>query len=89
MRSFLLRLAKVLLRLSIDHVLDQKLPNVYGRIDKELPVLINNQAPPLQVTGLIASAISDATGQKATKQQVEAVIGLYNPVAAAVRNLTR
>lgn len=89
MRSFLLRLAKVLLRLSIDHVLDQKLPKVYERIDQELPLLVTNQAPPLKVTGLIASAISDATGQKATKQQVEAVIGLYNPVAAAVRNLTR
>lgn len=89
MRSFLLRLAKLLLRLSIDHVLEQKLPNVYGRIDKEMPLLLSNQAPPNQVTGLIASAISDATGKKASKEQLEAIIGLYNPVAAAVRNLKR
>ncbi len=89
MRPFLLRLAKLLLRLSIDHVLDQKLPKVYGRIDQEMPLLLSNQAPPNQVTGLIASAISDATGQKASADQVEAIIGLYNPVAAAVRNLKR
>lgn len=88
MQTLLLRLAKALLRMAIDQALEKSLPKVFGRIDAEMPVLLANQAPPLKVTGLIASAISDATGQKASKAQVEAVIGLYNPVAAAVRNIT-
>lgn len=89
MHPLLLRLAKALLGLAIDHALEKSLPKVFRRIDAELPVLLANEAPPVKVTGLIASAIADATGKKATKQQVEAVIGLYNPVAAAVRNINR
>lgn len=89
MHPLLLRLAKALLRLAIDQALEKSLPKVFDRIDAEMPVLLANQAPPVKVTGLIASAIADATGKRATKAQLEAVIGLYNPVAAAVRNISR
>ena len=89
MRPLLLRLAKLFLQLAIDRALEKGLPKVFERVDAELPLLLANNAPPLKVTGLVASAIADATGRRATGDQIKAVLGLYSPVAAAVRNVQR
>lgn len=89
MRALMLRLARLCLRLAVDQSLDRSLPRVFRRIDGELPLLMANQAPPMKVVGLIGSAIADATGRRATSQQIKAVIELYNPVAAALRNIQR
>jgi hypothetical protein len=87
MRALLLHLAQWLLKRALDRALEQGLPQVFGRIDRELPLLLEAKAPPTQVSGLIASAIADATGHRASAEQVQAVIGLYNPVAAAANHL--
>lgn len=87
MRPLLFRLAKALFEMALSKAFEKALPQVFSRIDAELPVLLANRAAPVQVSGLIGSAIADATGQKATAQQLQAVIALYNPVAAALRNL--
>ena len=66
---------------------EKQLPQIFERIDAELPILVANHAAPGMVNGLIAGAIADATGRKANRSDVAAVIGLYNPVVAATRNL--
>lgn len=85
-KAFLVRLAKLLLKLALDESLRRALPQVYKKLDAEVPLLMANHAPPGKVQGAIASAIADATGARVTSDQIEAVIGLYSPVAAA-RNL--
>jgi hypothetical protein len=87
MKPFLIRLSKVLLRFALDEGLKRALPRVYKQLDAEVPVLMFNNAAPSQVQGAIASAISNATGRRASASQIEAVIGLYDPVKAALNRL--
>lgn len=87
MKPLLIRLAKALFKLALDEGLRRALPLVYKRLDAELPVLLSHNVPAPQVKGAIASAIADAVGHRATPAQVEAVIGLYDPVKAALRRL--
>lgn len=87
MKPFLIRLSKALLRLALDEGLKRVLPRVYKQLDAEVPLLMYNNATPAQVQGAIASAISNATGRRASASQIEAVIGLYDPVKAAINRL--
>lgn len=89
MKPLLLRLSKVLLRFALDEGLRRSLPEIYKRLDAEVPVLLFNNAPSSSVQGSIASAIADATGQRASAAQVEAVISLYDPVKAAIARARR
>lgn len=84
MRSLLIRLSKILLRFAFDEGLRRSLPEIYKRLDAEVPVLLVNKAPAASVQGSIASAIADATGQRASTSQIEAVISLYDPIKAAI-----
>lgn len=63
------------------------LPQVFEQVDREVPKLLALRASPVLVTGAIAAAIADATGNKATGDQVRAVVELYSPVAAALRGI--
>ena len=78
------RMATRLAEMAVDRALQAVLPDVFGRLDQELPLVMRNGVPPVIVEGLIASAIADAVGKPATLGQVEAVARLFNPVAAAV-----
>lgn len=89
MKAFFLRLSKVLLRFAVDEGLRRSLPEIYKRLDAEVPVLLFNNAPASSVQGSIASAIADATGHRASAAQIEAVIGLYDPVKAAIARIRR
>lgn len=89
MKSLLIRLSKVLLRFALDEGLRRSLPEIYKRLDAEVPVLLFNNAPASSVQGSIASAIADATGHRASAAQVEAVISLYDPVKAAISRARR
>lgn len=89
MKSLLVRLSKVLLRFALDEGLRRSLPEIYKRLDVEVPVLLFNNAPAASVEGSIASAIADATGHRASSSQVEAVISLYDPVKAAISRSRR
>lgn len=85
-RQLLLKAGRMLIRLSMDAELRRDLGLIYARLDGEMPFLLK-QSGPVQMSGSIASAIADVTGHKATSQRIDAVIALYNPVAATLRNL--
>ena len=87
MTHLLLALSRRLLLLAMDAAVRQALPVIYRRLDARLLLLITNNAPPSIVRGAIASVISDTTRRRATPEQVDAVIGLYDPVAAARNHL--
>ena len=87
MKSFLIDLAKILLRAALTETVRRGLPEIYKRLDAEVPVLLYNNAPASSVAGAVASAIADVSGKKAAKSQVEAIIGLYDPIRAAMRGL--
>jgi hypothetical protein len=70
--------------MAVDRALQAVLPQVFKRLDQELPMVLRNNVAPVIVEGLIASAIADAVGKPATMNQIEAVARLFNPVAAAV-----
>jgi hypothetical protein len=44
---------------------------------------------PIVVESVVAQAIAQATKQRATVDQIQAVIGLYDPMRAALRNFKR
>ena len=73
----------------MDAALRRALPRVFHRLDAEIPMLLTNRIPPAYVQGTIASAISDATGGKATVAQIQAVAALYDPVRNAAALLKR
>jgi hypothetical protein len=83
MKSLMLQLAKYLLRLTLDEKVRNALPDIYKRLDAEVPLLLANNATPPAVKGAIAAAISSVTNQCSTTEQIEAVIALYDPVKAA------
>jgi hypothetical protein len=89
-KTILLELGRALLKLALDRTLREALPKVYSRLDAEMPLLLP-QATPTQMAGEIASAIGDATDGKvkATTTQIAAVISLYDPIKAVVRNLKK
>lgn len=84
MKALLIFLAKALLKLAMDEALRRALPQVYNRLDAEIPVLLTQHMPPSRVESVIASAIADAVGKPASATQVEAVLGLYDPIRAAL-----
>jgi len=87
MKPLLIRLAKALLKLALDEGLRRALPKVYKQLDAEVPLLLYNNASPIKVQGAVSSAISAATGHRASPTQVEAILGLYDPVKAALNQI--
>lgn len=85
-RHWLIRVGRLLIILAMDDDLRRELGRVYARLDRQMPMLLN-KATPIEMTGAVGSAISDATGRKSTADRIEAVVALYNPIAAALRNL--
>lgn len=89
MKAFLVRLAKVLLKLAMDEALRRSLPKVYARLDEDLPQVLSLKPAPVVVESVVAQAIAAATDHRATETQIQAVLGLYDPMRAALRNLKR
>lgn len=89
MKSLLIRLAKVLLKLAMDETLRRALPKIYDRLDAELPQVLSMKPAPIVVESVVAQAIASATDHRATETQIQAVLGLYDPMRAALRNLRR
>lgn len=87
-RHILFRVGKWLIRLSIDPSLRKDLQRIFWRIDGQMPQLLE-EAGPVEVTGVIGEAIADVTGQRVTGQKIEAIVSLYSPIAAAVRNIQK
>jgi hypothetical protein len=89
MKKFLIKLSKRLLRLAMDEALRRVLPKVYEQLDADLPQVLAMNPAPIVVESVIAQAISQATNERATVEQIQAVIGLYDPMRAALRNFKR
>ena len=87
MRSFLVYLSKVLLKLALDKSIKHLLPQVYRQLDAEVPLLIYNNASPSTIKSVVAHAISNVTGVDAPQSQIDAVIGLYDPIKAALHRI--
>jgi hypothetical protein len=86
-RTIALQAARILLKLAVDRALQKELPAIYARLDLELPFLLNNKAQPLWVQAIVTEVIEAKLGHTATATQVAAVLGLYDPVKAALRNI--
>jgi hypothetical protein len=88
MKTLFVELGRVLLRLALDRAVREALPRIYNRLDVKMPELLST-ATPTQVKREIADAISATSGKVASSSQIEAVIGLYSPVAGAIRAFTK
>jgi hypothetical protein len=88
LRTIALELGRVLLRLAVDRALRKELPAIFAKLDIELPPMLNH-AKPLEVQAVVTDVIEEKLGGIATATQISAVLGLYDPVKAAIRNIRR
>ena len=88
-RTIALELGRVALRLAVDRALRKELPQIFAKLDIELPPMLMNHAKPLEVQAVVTDIIEEKIGGFATATQISAVLGLYDPVKAAIRNLKR
>jgi hypothetical protein len=89
MKELLIKIAKWLLKAAMDKALRENLPKVFTKVDEQMPALLEHGAPPEVVAHAISSAIGEATGKPALKTQIDAVIGLYNPITAAIKSFRK
>jgi hypothetical protein len=88
-RTIALELGRTLLKLAVDRALRKELPAIFAKLDMELPFLLINHAQPLAVQAVVTDAIEEKLGRTATATQVSTVLGLYDPIKAALRNIRR
>ena len=88
-RTIALELGRTLLKLAVDRALRRELPAIFAKLDMELPFLLVNSAKPLEVQAVVTDVIEKKLGRTATATQVSTILGLYDPVKAAIRNLKR
>ena len=86
-RTVALELGRTLLKLAVDRALRKELPAIFARLDLELPFLLINKVQPLALQAVVTDVIEEKIGHKATATQVSAILGLYDPAKAAIRNL--
>ena len=88
-RTIALELGRTMLRLAVDRALRKELPAIFAKLDIELPSMLVDHAKPLEVQAVVTDVSEERIGGIATATQVQAVLGLYDPVKAAIRNLKR
>jgi len=88
-RTIALELGRVMIRLAVDRALRKELPAIFTKLDIELPPMLVNHAKPLEVQAVITDVIEEKIGGIAAATQVSAILSLYDPVRAAIRNLKR
>jgi len=88
-RTIALELGRVALGLAVDRALRKELPEIFAKLDLELPYMLASRAKPLEVQAVVTDIIEERIGGIATATQISAVLGLYDPVKAAIRNLKR
>ena len=87
-RTIALELGRTLLKLAVDRALRRELPAIFAKLDIELPSMLDH-AKPLEVQAVVTDVIEEKIGGIATATQVSAVLGLYDPIKAALRNIRR
>ena len=88
-RTIALDLGRTLLKLAVDRALRRELPAIFAKLDMELPSMLVDHAKPLEVQAVITDVIEEKLGRTATATQVSAILSLYDPVKAAIRNFRR
>ena len=88
-RTIALELGRTLLKLAVDRALREELPAIFAKLDIKLPSMLVNHAKPLEVQAVVTDVIEKKLGRTATATQVSTILGLYDPVKAAIRNLKR
>ena len=89
LRTIALELGRVALRLAVDRALRKELPQIFAKLDMELPFMLINHSKPIEVQAVVTDVIEEKLGRTATATQIQTVLGLYDPVKAAIRNLKR
>ena len=88
-RTIALELGRTLLKLAVDRALRRELPAIFAKLEMELPSMLVDHAKPLAVQAVVTDVIEEKLGRTATATQVSTILGLYDPVKAAIRNLRR
>ena len=88
-RTVSLEIGRALLKLAVDRALRKELPQIFAALDMELPFMLINHAKPLEVQAVVTDVIEEKLGRTATATQIQTVLGLYDPVKAAIRNIKR
>ena len=88
-RTIALELGRTLLKLAVDRALRRELPAIFAKLDLELPFVLVNHAKPIEVQAVVTDVIEEKLGRTATATQIQAVLGLYDPIKAAIRNHKR
>ena len=88
-RTIALEISRALLKLAVDRALRRELPAIFATLDTDLPYMLMNKAKPLEVQTVVTDVIEEKIGGIATATQVSAILSLYDPVKAAIRNLKR
>lgn len=88
-RAIFNRIGRALLKMAVDRALRKELPQIFAKLDMELPLMLVEHAKPLEVQAVVTDVIEEKIGGIATATQIQAVLGLYDPVKAAIRNLKR
>ena len=88
-RTIALELSRVMLKLAVNRALRKELPAIFAKLDIELPSMLVDHAKPLEVQAVVTDVIEEKLGGIATATQVSAILSLYDPVKASIRNLKR
>ena len=88
-RTVSLEIGRALLKLAVDRALRKELPQIFAKLDMELPFMLINHSKPIEVQAVVTDVIEEKLGRTATATQIQTVLGLYDPVKAAIRNLKR
>ena len=88
-RTVSLEIGRALLKLAVDRGLRKELPSIFAKLDLELPYMLASRATPPEVQAVVTDIIEEKIGHKAPATQVSAILGLYDPVKAAIRNIKR
>jgi hypothetical protein len=79
----LIRYTKELLQKK--NAFERALPEIFEEIDQQISQVMG-YATGQQVTEIIVTSISKATGKRATVKQVQTIILLYSPIVAAIKS---
>lgn len=88
-RPIALQLGRLLLQFAVDRALRKELPAIYKKLDLQIPFMLINKAGAAEVKATVIDIIEENIGHKATATQVSAILGLYDPVKAALRSIRK
>lgn len=85
LKSILVSLGKALINLAIDKALEKSLPKIYEKLDTRIPTALFNCASEQIVKSEVEHVIGQVTGKPVTKDVLDIVITLYDPIKNAKR----